>query len=315
MMRATMLAASLTLAVFSTGAQAQSAAGANEYAWACSSCHGLLADGDGPLAEYMSVEVPALTGLAAALELRRYRRERYRQLFDPAIADELDHLVDDFLALDQAAADPGNVHQVDHIEPGQVTDPLLVLRELAGRVNAANQSADRTTGDRGYPVPPLFKHMDDADVREAPRSSATEYQRDCRLSICHCHSLLWRPWLLGKKIAGRCPAILNQLRPLTLPRSGERTAALFVRDDLLVCLPRQHDDCHRRSIAWTRSRLQDAQVAARALLEARPDLGKQLAYRFLVTQPIESQPTIRDAVFFSERNQRLNDPTQLFCLR
>lgn len=66
MIRATVLAASMTLAVFATGAQAQSAAGANEYAWACASCHGLLADGDGPLAEYMSVEVPALTGIAAA---------------------------------------------------------------------------------------------------------------------------------------------------------------------------------------------------------------------------------------------------------
>ncbi|MBF9059836.1 c-type cytochrome [Rhodobacterales bacterium HKCCSP123] len=65
MIRATVLATSMTLAAFSGAAQAQSAAGANEYAWACASCHGLAAHGDGPLAEYMSVEVPDLTGIAA----------------------------------------------------------------------------------------------------------------------------------------------------------------------------------------------------------------------------------------------------------
>jgi mono/diheme cytochrome c family protein len=66
MIRATVLAASMTLALFSGGAEAQSAAGANEYAWACVSCHGLTGHGDGPLAEYMTVAVPDLTQIAAA---------------------------------------------------------------------------------------------------------------------------------------------------------------------------------------------------------------------------------------------------------
>jgi mono/diheme cytochrome c family protein len=40
--------------------------GKAEYMNACASCHGAEAAGDGPLAELMTVEVPALTGLAAA---------------------------------------------------------------------------------------------------------------------------------------------------------------------------------------------------------------------------------------------------------
>lgn len=46
-------------------AQAQSAAGAEEYVRACASCHGVAGHGDGPLAEYMTVTVPDLTQIAA----------------------------------------------------------------------------------------------------------------------------------------------------------------------------------------------------------------------------------------------------------
>ena len=40
--------------------------GKAEYMSACASCHGESAAGDGPLAELMTVPVPALTGLSAA---------------------------------------------------------------------------------------------------------------------------------------------------------------------------------------------------------------------------------------------------------
>lgn len=65
MLRASVVAASLVLAACSGAAQAQTTAGANEYAWACASCHGLAGHGDGPLAEYMTVEVPDLTQVSA----------------------------------------------------------------------------------------------------------------------------------------------------------------------------------------------------------------------------------------------------------
>lgn len=42
--------------------------GKAEYMNACASCHGPAAAGDGPLAELMIVEVPALTGLSAATD-------------------------------------------------------------------------------------------------------------------------------------------------------------------------------------------------------------------------------------------------------
>lgn len=40
--------------------------GQNEYQNSCASCHGENAAGDGPLAELMTVPVPALTGLSEA---------------------------------------------------------------------------------------------------------------------------------------------------------------------------------------------------------------------------------------------------------
>ncbi|WP_371037956.1 MULTISPECIES: cytochrome c [unclassified Rhodosalinus] len=40
--------------------------GEAEYVAACASCHGASGEGDGPLADLMTVEVPSLTGLSAA---------------------------------------------------------------------------------------------------------------------------------------------------------------------------------------------------------------------------------------------------------
>lgn len=54
----------LSLALTAGAAHAQSAAGAEEYVRACAGCHGLTGHGDGPLAEYMTVEVPDLTVIA-----------------------------------------------------------------------------------------------------------------------------------------------------------------------------------------------------------------------------------------------------------
>lgn len=59
-----LLAAVLGLGLAATGALAQSEAGMQEYIEACASCHGLAAHGDGPLAEFMTVEVPDLTRIA-----------------------------------------------------------------------------------------------------------------------------------------------------------------------------------------------------------------------------------------------------------
>jgi mono/diheme cytochrome c family protein len=64
MRKLTLMAAMSLLAVAGT-AEAQSNAGAEEYVRACASCHGVTGQGNGPLAEYMSVPVPDLTQIAA----------------------------------------------------------------------------------------------------------------------------------------------------------------------------------------------------------------------------------------------------------
>ena len=52
-------------ALLSSGASAQDA-GRDEFMVACASCHGESGRGDGPFAKWLNIEVPGLTGLAAA---------------------------------------------------------------------------------------------------------------------------------------------------------------------------------------------------------------------------------------------------------
>lgn len=61
----TLLALATALSALSGAAAAQSVAGAEEFTRACASCHGLTGRGDGPLADYMTVEVPDLTQISA----------------------------------------------------------------------------------------------------------------------------------------------------------------------------------------------------------------------------------------------------------
>lgn len=56
------------ISVFGPGFALADATGESEYVNACAACHGATARGDGPLAELMTVPVPALTGLSAANE-------------------------------------------------------------------------------------------------------------------------------------------------------------------------------------------------------------------------------------------------------
>lgn len=54
------------VSAFCVGSAMADSTGEQEYLNACASCHGVAADGGGPLAELMTVEVPPLTGLSAA---------------------------------------------------------------------------------------------------------------------------------------------------------------------------------------------------------------------------------------------------------
>lgn len=61
----TLVAALTALLPLGAAAHAQSA-GENEYMVACAICHGESGKGAGPFAEVLNIEVPGLTGLAAA---------------------------------------------------------------------------------------------------------------------------------------------------------------------------------------------------------------------------------------------------------
>ena len=61
-----LLATAVVLGLAATSASAQSAAGLEEYVQACASCHGIAGQGNGPLAEFMTVPVPDLTRIAQA---------------------------------------------------------------------------------------------------------------------------------------------------------------------------------------------------------------------------------------------------------
>ncbi|AHM05796.1 hypothetical protein roselon_03542 [Roseibacterium elongatum DSM 19469] len=64
-MKHAVLSSIVTVGIALGGAAfAQSDAGAQEYVQACASCHGVAGHGDGPLAEFMTVEVPDLTQIA-----------------------------------------------------------------------------------------------------------------------------------------------------------------------------------------------------------------------------------------------------------
>ena len=66
MFKSAILATAAVLCLTATGASAQSGAGLEEYLHSCASCHGVAGQGNGPLAEFMTVEVPDLTRIAIA---------------------------------------------------------------------------------------------------------------------------------------------------------------------------------------------------------------------------------------------------------
>lgn len=64
MFKYNLLVSAVALSLAATAVSAQSSAGLEEYVQACASCHGVAGQGNGPLAEYMNVEVPDLTRIA-----------------------------------------------------------------------------------------------------------------------------------------------------------------------------------------------------------------------------------------------------------
>jgi hypothetical protein len=68
MMKRFMTFVAIILAATTFGAMAEDVSGETEYMTACAICHGESGMGSGPFAEFLNIDVPGLTGLAAANE-------------------------------------------------------------------------------------------------------------------------------------------------------------------------------------------------------------------------------------------------------
>src|SRR5690606_36914070 len=96
---------------------------------------------------------------------------------------------------------------------------------------------------------------------------------------------------------------------------AEENGTELLRPRLLARLIEQLHERHRRRVARPIPHLQDPEIAARTVLEARPELGEELADRRLVAQPRERETPTAHAVLLRERDQRLDDPPELLRLR
>src|SRR6185437_8877415 len=120
---------------------------------------------------------------ALAIEVGCHRRERNRQFLDFDVADQFTQHADDALALDQARAGQGPVHQLQHVHLLQRAYPVAVDIELAGRVDAADQRAHGTARHRDDAVARRLDRFDRADVRQTARTAGAERQRERRLDL------------------------------------------------------------------------------------------------------------------------------------
>src|SRR5688572_15632801 len=93
-----------------------------------------------------------------------------------------------------------------------------------------------------------------------------------------------------------------------------RRARLTWLYDLLGLIEQLHDR-HRRGVAGAETDLEDPQIAARAALEAGPQILEQDTDGFVVAQAVEREPAVAHAVFLRERDQGLDDAAQLLGLR
>src|SRR5688572_17551981 len=89
---------------------------------------------------------------------------------------------------------------------------------------------------------------------------------------------------------------------------------LLFRRDLLGLIHQPHQR-HRRRITRPRVHAEDLRVTARTCFETRAEALEQLHHNFRVPQLRERTATIRIAVVLAQRDERLDDATQLLRLR
>jgi hypothetical protein len=120
--------------------------------------------------EQLAVAQPQL---APGLQLGGDRAVGNGQLVDLAVGEHRAEQGEEARAADQAAA-PGKVHQAQHGGPGDPGDPFLQPVELARRIGAPHQRADRGAADDVGLDAALLERADHADVRPAARAAGAE---------------------------------------------------------------------------------------------------------------------------------------------
>jgi hypothetical protein len=96
-----------------------------------------------------------------------HRRVGNAQLFDVDLADDLADLAEHLVTANRAQAKT-HVDQAQYVQVIQALDPVAVLLQLAGRVDAADHRAHGAAGDTGDVVAAPFDFLDHADVGVTP---------------------------------------------------------------------------------------------------------------------------------------------------
>src|SRR5581483_4056937 len=75
------------------------------------------------------------------------------------------------------------------------------------------------------------------------------------------------------------------------------------------------DQRHRRVVALPEAELEDAQVATRTRLVARPELVEELGHDLAIAQAIEGETAVRERRLLAEGDERLGNAAQFLRLR
>jgi hypothetical protein len=111
-----------------------------------------------------------------AVDFRGDADERFRQVLEPCAVQMLAQPRVELHAAEKPATAKGDVEQPEYAPPGKAAGELFQLVQLAGKIAAAHQRADRCPRDHGDLDTGFVQGAQNADMRPAARASATERQ-------------------------------------------------------------------------------------------------------------------------------------------
>ena len=121
----------------------------------------------------------------AAADFGRDAGEADRQILDQDAAELALEPGAQTLAADEPAAGEGKINEAEHPPPGQRAGESLEHVELAGRVAASDQRADRRADDHVGPDAQRVELLQRADMRPAARRARAEHEADPRRTAAH----------------------------------------------------------------------------------------------------------------------------------